>query len=434
MRNRSHPVLAVALGLVASLVAYPAESAGDRDPDMDAARAAQQALAPVVPGGPRAVDVTIASPGDGAIFSDEPVAHLWGRLEALARTGPVDAVIVIDTSRSTERTAQRPDRVKLRIRGKNPWQASPSILDHEIRSIEMLMEDLNPRTTRIGIVSFAGSEEGAPYDRKKSARTEVPITGRLERVDAGLQRLLKRGAAGRTDMASGLDLAVRELAGRGRSEPRAGAAKVVVFFTDGMPTLPHDRVSRNEPVVAAAAARASRAGVRVFSFAIGPEALSRPTAAVQIAERTDGVFTPVRRPADLADAVRATVEFKGVGGRLMVRNASTQENASDLQLGPNGVFGGVIPLRPGKNRIHVRATAGGHSAEVWRQVHYAPGTVSVFKSAFRSFLPVDRPTTRRELELGRSQQRELELTVGDAQRKEIEIGVGDAPAAPSRSR
>jgi hypothetical protein len=187
-------------------------------------------------------------------------------------------------------------------------------------------------------------------------------------------------------------------------------------------------------VVAEAAERAAGAGVRVYSFAIGPEALGRPTAAVQIAERTDGAFTPVRRPGDLTEAVKATVEFKRVGGKLLVRNTSMHANASDLQIGPDGVFGGRVPLRPGKNRIFVRATAGGHAAEEWRQIHYAPGVVSVFKSAFRSFLPVDRPATRRELELGRAQQRELELTVGDAQRKEIDIGVGDAPAAPARRR
>ncbi|HKJ24962.1 MAG TPA: vWA domain-containing protein [Myxococcota bacterium] len=440
MRNRSHLLRAVVLCLVAIFAVAPmAESAGaprrapirhDADDrklvEMDPARAAQEALAPIVPGPPGRVEIEIATPGEGAIFSDAPVAHLYGRLAALGQTGRVDAVIVIDTSASTQRRAERRDRAIERMRGRyDPWKDAPSILAHEIRSAELLMEELDPRETRLAIVTFAGVDEGQPYDAKRSARTEVALTGRYEALDAGLQRVARRGAAGQTDMATALDRAVAELTGRGRSRPARQAAKVVIFLTDGTPTLPRPTdPDANERAVFAAAERAARAGVRVFSFAIGPEALSRPAAAAEMARRTDGVYTPVRRPTQLAEAVTRTVEFESVGGQLSVRNATLRANARDLHVGEDGIFGGIVPLRPGKNTIRVRAVAGRRSAEAVRVVHYAPGSVAVFRSE-HEILPVPTAGSHRELELTAGQRRTIDITLGDGHvRKEIDIGLG----------
>lgn len=435
MRNRSHPLRAVVLGFAAIFVVAPrVASAGPsstRDDDralveMEPAEAAQEALAPIVAGPPESVAIEIATPDEGAIFSDQPVAFLSGRVDALGRTGRVDAVVVIDTSASTARQAQRRDRVRERMRGRyDPWHDTPSILAQEIRSAELLMGDLDPRETRIAIVTFAGVNEGEPNDPKRSAHTEVPLTGRYEALDAGLQRVVKRGAAGQTDMATGLDRAVAELTGHGRSRPHPGAAKVVVFLTDGTPTLPHPAdADANERAVFAAAERAARAGVRVFSFAIGPEALRRPKAAAEMARRTDGVYTPVRQPTELAEAVTSTVAFDKVGGELTVRNATLKVNARFLHVDPTGAFGGLVPLQPGKNRIQVVAVAGRRRAESVRLVHYAPGEVAVWQAPDREILRVPTIDSHRELDISTGQRRELDVAVGGGkQRKELEIGV-----------
>jgi len=436
MRNRSHPLRAVVLCLAATLgVARAAESGDEPERIIDDAReliemepalAAREALTPIVPGPPGSVAIEVSTPGEGAIFSDAPVAHLHGRIHAIGRTGRVDAVIVIDTSRSTARAAERRDRVRERHRGRfDPWKQPPSVLAHEVRSAELLLEELDPRETRLAIVTFAGADEGARHDPELSARTEVPLSRRFEALAAGLQRVARRGAAGRTDMATGLDRAVAELTGRGRSRPDPAAAKVVVFFTDGTPTLPHPGdADQNERAVFAAAERAAAAGVRVFSFAIGPEALRRPAAAAEMARRTNGVYTPVRRPEQLAAAVTRTVEFESVGGELSVHNATLRANARDLHVGEDGTFGGLVPLRPGKNQIHVRAVAGRHRTEAVRVVHYAPGSVAVWRVPEREILPVPTVTGRRELDLSAGQRRTIEITLGDHQRKEIEIGFG----------
>jgi hypothetical protein len=198
----------------------------------------------------------------------------------------------------------------------------------------------------------------------------------------------------------------------------------VVFLTDGTPTLPHPDTDANERAVFEAADRAAQAGVRVFSFAIGPEALRRPAAATEMARRTDGVYTPVRQPKQLAEAVTSTVEFESVGGELSVRNATLRANARDLHVSEGGVFGGIVPLRPGKNRIDVHATAGRVRARATRIIHYAPGDVVVWRAPEREILPVPTVTTRRELDITAGQRRTIEISLGDGgQRKEIEIGI-----------
>jgi hypothetical protein len=417
-------LLAALLGLLAGCAAPapgpdadpgPPRFAPDPRPvtEMAPADAAQEALAPVLPGPPQKVDLELGFPDDGTIFSDSAEAYVAGRLDApFGVPGRVDAVVVIDTSDSTERDSGgggHEDAVARRVRGR-PRAPESSILAAELASARFLLEDVDPRHTRLAVVSFAGGEPGEA-DAVPSARTEVPLTRTLERLGAGLDRLAKRGAAGRTDMAAGLDLAVDELVGLGLSHPDPGALKVVVFFTDGLPTLPYRRTDANEHAVIRAAERAADHGVRVFSFAVGPEALGRPVATVEMARRTGGVFTPVRDPTDLLTAVEA-VRFTDVD-QLEVRNTTLDVGARRIHLGPDGSFDALVPLRSGKNRIVVRAVVGRFSAEAERFVHYAPGSA-------RPFVPTDLERRRTRL-AAESQDREVEVQAGrDAVLESIE--------------
>ena len=110
-------------------------------------------------------------------------------------------------------------------------------------------------------------------------------------------------------MAAGVDQATIELAGlRGAvSRPKPPAEKVAFFFPDGQPTMPYgpEAEADNVRAVLRAANRARRAGVRIHSFAVGPDALEGPIAVVEMASRTDGYFTPVRHPGDLVNAVES---------------------------------------------------------------------------------------------------------------------------------
>jgi len=395
--------------------------------EMHPAEAAQAALAPRVPGPPEEVELELAFPEDGTIFSDAAEAYLAGQLDApFGVPGLVDAVVVIDTSRSTARRSASPsvNQKHRRRRGEAPDpRDDETVLDAEIASARLLLEDVDPRTTRLGIVSFSGEGEGLPPGALAAARTDVTLTRYLPALEAGLRRIQRRGAAGRTHMAAGLDRAVAELTGRGRSRPHPDgeAQKVVVFFTDGTPTLPYDDARANEWAVIIAAERAAAYGVRVFSFAVGPEALGRPVAAVEMARRTGGVFTPVKDPRDLTAAVKS-IRFARFDA-LEIRNLTLGEGAHKIHLGEDGTFDALVPLRLGKNRIFVRAQIGNVTAEAERFVHYAPG-------AARPFVPGDLEARRLRLVRG---EKQLEVDTERGQERQVEVFLRDRREAEARA-
>ena len=111
----------------------------------------------------------------------------------------------------------------------------------------------------------------------------------------------------------------------------------------------------NIRAVLRAANRAQRGGVRIHSFAIGPDALAGPIATVEMASRTEGYFTPVRHPADLVDLVEE-VSFANLE-EVAVSSETTGEPAKPYRLTPDGAWAGLVRMVPGENRVRVRARA-----------------------------------------------------------------------------
>ena len=87
---------------------------------------------------------------------------------------------------------------------------------------------LNPETTRVGIITFA-----------EHAQLRQPLTHDFEEVRSTLNsiytQILLRGG---TNMAAGILLGARELLGTGESEKGSEAVKALLLLTDGLPTLP----------------------------------------------------------------------------------------------------------------------------------------------------------------------------------------------------
>jgi hypothetical protein len=208
----------------------------------------------------------------------------------------------------------------------------------------------------------------------------------------------------------------------------------VLFFTDGQPTLPYlASEAGNVGAVQAAAERARRAGVRIHSFAIGPEALEGPIAAVEAAALTDGVFTPVPDPGRLSEFVEA-MALADVE-EVAVRNATSGRPAHETRLHADGSFESLVPLEVGKNLLEVRARSRrGEEALATVLVHYAPGSA-------RAALPAEllarsnrllqnrllalgveqRERVRRELILEIERERASALARAATQRKELEL-------------
>lgn len=339
---------------------------------------------------PTRVELRIDHPADGSIASDSPCgAFVSGRAHGLrGELLRFDVVMVIDTSRSTIDPAGADidgdgdvGRQRLghlgSIFGTGSSDPGDSILAAEVAAARQLLHSLDPRSTRAGLVVFAGDPDMAGWSRGavRAAHTLEPLTHQYARIERALDDVVRTEPDGSTHMAAGVDRATTELLGlRGaisRTDPRA--EKIVFFFTDGQPTLPYgpDMEADNVRAVLRAANRARRGGVRIHSFAIGPHALEGPIATVEMASRTGGHFTPVRHPGDLVDLVE-DVNFAKID-EVVLSNDTTGEVANPFRSTPDGGWAGLVRLTPGSNRIRVRARAeDGTSAEKTLSIAFVP--------------------------------------------------------------
>lgn len=335
--------------------------------------------------------VEILSPQDGArIVQDQSTVLISGKVSTQSAQIPnVDIIFVIDVSGSTAHYAgvdlgdsiDSPGfsgatgwgRPQVGIFGRGFGLGGPpvrdlrnSVLAAEVGATRRLLSQLNPQTTRVGLVTFG-----------EEARLLQPLTHDLESVKRGLQEIISAGPYGGTHMAGGIRLAIKELAGLGISERRSDAVKVQILLTDGFPTLPIGggrRATPEDTALAINAARiAGKAGIKVHVFALGQEALSYPRAAVGIAQESGGIFTPVVRPADIL-AVLDNISVVGVDF-VQVVNQTTGQRASQLRLAADGFFSSALPVVEGLNRIEVLARAsGGLIGRDSISLYYQPGT------------------------------------------------------------
>ncbi len=350
------------------------------------------------------LDLSIEYPREGAQVSSTVCGtFVAGRAQA-TRGAPrrFDVMVVIDTSRSTLDAAGTDVNGNGEIGepvfgelgaavGAGLTDKGDSILAAEVAAARRVLAGLDPRSTRVGLVAFAGEPPGSGSTRKP-AFTVAALTRDFAAIERGLDELLNTGPNGNTHMSAGVDQATIELMGfRGaRSKPEPDHEKVVFFFTDGQPTLPYpDREADNVRAVLRAANRAQRANIRIHSFAIGPEALAGPIAAVEMASRTHGYFTPVRTPGELADIVEQ-VRFADVEKVTLVQ-AKTRVEARPFRLAADGSWAGFLALEPGANTIRATALAE-EGAKAERRIE-----VSLVDGAKDPELPVDLVVQRNRL-------------------------------------
>jgi hypothetical protein len=417
------------------------------------------------------VQLEVEHPADGSVLGDADVTGAFVSGRALALLGEFkrfDVMLVLDTSQSaSEMTGTDVNGNGVvgqsglgRIFG-GDTDPGDSILASEVAAARQILQGLDPRNTRVGLVTFAGEADvqgGIVITlggrRAAAAIVEEPLTADYARIERALDHVLERGAEGMTHMAEGLRTALVELKGYrgGLSEPDAKSEKVILFFTDGQPTLPYDPMDNagNVRAVLRAAEMTARAGVRVHSFAIGPEALDGPVSTVEMAARTGGYFTPVRKPGDLVEVIE-NVSFANIE-RIEVRNATTGEPAMELTSSADGSFGALVPVAVGKNRIEVVARASdGAEARAEVTVAFAPGAPRPplprelvaqrnrlleqrLVEIKRERLGTERAAveqTRKELEIEIDRERQAAQERAAQQRKELDLEVEDAPAPPA---
>jgi hypothetical protein len=436
---------------------------GDQAPGKSAAEviaAATRTEAVARPLSPRALQLEIELPPADAVVGDAAGVFVAGRAQALrGETRRFDIIIVIDTSLSTSQpTGLDVDEdgvvgmpLPRAMRGvPEPGSTDPgdSILAAEVAAAAKLLRGLDPRSTRVGLVTFAGDAVAlypgmAGLGRVRlAALTEEPLTSDYKRLHHALGDVRERGARGQTHMAAGVDQASLELLGLAgslsRSDPES--EKIVLFFTDGWPTLPHwGSESSNVRAVLQSAQRARRAGIRIHSFAIGPEALAGPISTVEMAAITEGVFTPVRHPGRLVRFIEG-VSFAHIA-EVKVRNTTSGESAYHTRVHADGSWDALVPLQEGENQLEVRArSSDGDEATRFVTVHHQPGAAGpliaielvpkhneLLEARLAELrLDFERQRTeamRRELVLEIERERAAALERAAEQRKELELEV-----------
>jgi hypothetical protein len=428
---------------------------------------------PLIPGqdsGPTRVHVEIDVPSNGSVVGEAPCGlYVAGR--ALALQGELrhfDVVIVIDTSRSTidptgsdingNGTIGKPYLGRLgSVFDVGSTDPGDSILAAEVAAARQVVRGLDPRTTRLGVVTFAGEQPGNGGGifggrPPQPAITLEPLTTEYQRIERALDHILAREPEGATHMAAGVDQAIIELLGLrgGQSRPDPNSEKLVLFFTDGQPTLPYGPgfESDNVRAVLRAASRAARAQIRIHSFAIGPDALDGPIATIEMASRTDGYFTPVRHPGDLVEVVEE-VSFANLEG-VTLRSLTRKEDAPYFRSTADGSWAGLLKLDPGKNLIEVLAKASdGTQSSRTLEVLMEPGaptpTVPEELAAQRNWLleeclrEVKRVRLTAEQERAEQVRKDLLVEIererakarqrAEDQRKRLELGVDEDAAA-----
>jgi len=418
---------------------------------------------------PRSLQLEIEHPLPDAIVGDGAGVFVAGRALALrGETRRFDIIIVIDTSGSTnDPTGVDVDGdgvVGTPLQGASPTSPNfgstdpgDSILAAEVAAAEKLLSGLDPRSTRVGLVTFAGELVMARtgFVRvprvHRAALSEEPLTSDYKRLYRALADLRKRGARGMTHMAAGIDQASVELLGLtgslSRSDP--DSEKIILFFTDGTPTLPHwDSEAGNVRAVLQSAQRARRAAVRIHSFAIGPEALEGPISTVEMAAITDGLFTPVRHPGRLVRFIE-DASFAHIA-EVKIRNITSGESAFHARIHADGSWDALVPLQEGENQLEAIARSSS-GAEATRRVtvHQVPGAENPFVPAelvpkhnelLEARLAALRherlesqrqrdQEMRRELVLEIERERAAALERADLQRKELHLEI-EEPGGP----
>lgn len=328
------------------------------------------------------VRVSVGSPTPGGKLRD--YVH-QARIEgsAFAESGGpdrFDVMLVIDVSDSTKAASGAdvdgdgqvgvdphnellpPGAFDPAIRSTDPGD---TILHAQIRAARSLLQGLDPRRVRVGLATFAGDVNPLTGERKsidqQDAWLEVPLTDDWPAVDRALGAVLARGPNGATNYAAGIRLAIVELAGLSgaKSTPREGASKVMLFLTDGIPTLPVGKGNREDPGDGEAALRAAQlaksAGISINTYALGPGALQYPRVLTEMARMTVGSYTPVQNPGDIVTLLQG-VTFADVED-VVLTNLTTGEFSTDVRLAPDGSFTGYVPVREGRNRVRISALA-----------------------------------------------------------------------------
>jgi tetratricopeptide (TPR) repeat protein len=302
----------------------------------------------------------------------ETVRGLSGWVEALGRGGLWestlhDVIIAIDESPSTFLPSGTDldgdgevgvERISGRIsrgRGLNRSSTDPedTVLRAEVQAAWALIRQLDPKTTRVGIVTFASEANVlAPLGTPESALAWL-AGYQIEAVPDG------------TSLAKALEGALEMFFDYREVDIRR--QRTILLLSDGQPTMPTMALGKRDALDFAD--QLGEIGVPVQAFALGKIAKEESGFYRELAERTGGRFVPLEHPADVVNEL-ANIRFTGLED-VTIRSTPAGKSGRAVRVFLNGSFDGYVPLVEGENVITITAhVEGGKTLSATRTVFF----------------------------------------------------------------
>jgi uncharacterized protein YegL len=280
-----------------------------------------------------------------------------------------------------------------------------TVLAAEIAGARQLIERLDPKRTRVGIVIFSGG-----------ARVAAPLGSSRDEISAALSELASDAIpSGTTNIAAALRTATRAVLD-GAPLPGAELHRSLILLSDGTPTG-RGPLEQAAAEVFEAALETAAMGVRIHTFAIGTEIMEETDIYARISSRTGGQFVAVEKPADIAMRL-SRLKLTRLA-EVVLANTTTGDPGRATRLFPDGSFDGVVGLAPGKNRILVAARGPGGVRQVAERIvvfeRRDPTDAAEVQATREKLAWLRRRTMETELVL------EIERTRGAAQDKQLDL-------------
>ncbi len=282
----------------------------------------------------------------------ETITTTAGLSEVVGRAGSSEAlfhdlILAIDESNSTLAPSGRDVDGDGRLGTKRPHREirqiiatsdkDDSILMAELAAARELLERIDPETTRVALIFFAGrARVAASFGTPEAA---MAILDEYEPV------LDLTGTSHGNAMAAAL-AEIRE-----NRDPGQRRQRTIVLLSDGISTMPSVPAARRH--AAKVAKIVGGFGIRVDAYALGPEALEGIESYREIANLTGGRFIPVRTPGDIEHEL-SELRLSGLDA-VSIRNLRNRKPGRAVSVGPDGSFSGFVELEPGENLIEIIA-------------------------------------------------------------------------------
>ena len=201
-----------------------------------------------------------------------------------------------------------------------------------------LIERLNPKSTRMGLVTFGRTER--VLARLGSSREEL--------LDV-LNQLPNRPEKGGTYFYGAIIASIKvfELAEGSEDGSRH---RSMIFLSDGRPNEPPPGSFAAKAAVRASQ-HAAKANIRIYAFALGTEVAANPDVFIDMTRANGGELLIVENPGEIVEYVpyMSLTKLR----KLEIKNVTTGRSARAVRLFPDGTFDGFAPLVPGENLLRV---------------------------------------------------------------------------------